>query len=139
MKRSEPSESREYGAVMMNLQSLVELVAGGESETLEFKRTTGELKGGMQTTCAMLNGALPGFVLFGVGERGELSGQVVSTKTLEDVANGLRRIEPPAFPDVETIDLENGKAVIALRIPGGSDLPPLFGPRVMRVRPAPAA
>lgn len=31
----------------------------------------------------------------------------------------LRRIEPPAFPDIETIGLEEGNGVIVLRVPGG--------------------
>lgn len=107
---------------MLNRQALTEAVAKGESEHLEFKRTTGELKEGMRTVCAMLNGSLPGMVLFGVGQRGEIIGQDVATKTLEDVANELRRIEPPAFPDIETIGLDSGKIVIALLIPGGSGL-----------------
>ena len=88
---------------MINLRDLSELVSRDESELLEFKRTTGELKEAMRTVCAMLNGALPGFVLFGRGQSGEIVGQDVSTRTLESIANELRRIEPPAFPDLETI------------------------------------
>jgi len=34
-------------------------------------------------------------------------------------ANELRRIEPPVFPDIETIGLKGGHTVIALRVPGG--------------------
>jgi ATP-dependent DNA helicase RecG len=66
----------------------------------------------------MLNG-MGGFVLFGVSDRGEILGQQVSAHTLEDVANELRRIEPPAFPDIESVALESGHTVIALRVPGG--------------------
>lgn len=109
-------------APRMNLATLSKIVAGGESEHIEFKRTTGELKAGMQTVCAMLNGLLPGWVLFGVGNQGQIGGQDVAAGTLEDVANHLRRIEPPAFPDIETVALENGKQVIALGVPGGSGL-----------------
>src|SRR3712207_4569844 len=106
----------------MNLAALTDIVAGGESEHVEFKRTTGELKEGMQTVCAMLNGSLPGWVLFGVGNEGQISGQEVSPRTLEDVANQLRRIEPPAFPDIETVALGDGKQVIVLGVPGGTGL-----------------
>ena len=102
----------------MKLDELISLVAQGESERLEMKRSTGELTTGMRTVCAMLNG-LGGFMLFGVGNRGELVGQQVSADTLADVANALRRIESPAFPDVETVALENGKAVVAPRVSGG--------------------
>jgi ATP-dependent DNA helicase RecG len=94
------------------------LVASGESERLEFKRTTGQRTEAMRTVCGMLN-ALGGFVLFGVKENGQIIGQAVSTHTLEEIANELRRIEPPAFPDVETVELANGNTVIALRVPGG--------------------
>jgi len=31
-------------------------------------------------------------------------------------------LTPPAFPDIETVTLENGKSVIALRVPGGGGL-----------------
>ena len=60
-----------------------------------------------------------GFVLFGVTDKGEIVGQQVGTSTLEDVANELRRIEPPIFPDIETVVLRGGNVVIALRVPGG--------------------
>jgi ATP-dependent DNA helicase RecG len=66
----------------------------------------------------MLNG-LGGFVLFGVTNKGELIGQQVSAKTLEDIAAELRRIEPPAFPDIETINLTKGAAVVLLTVSGG--------------------
>src|SRR5262245_794019 len=72
----------------------------------------------MRTVCALLNG-LGGFVLFGVTAAGKIVGQIVTTQTLEEVHNELRRIEPPAFPDVETVTLVNGHTVIALRVPGG--------------------
>jgi ATP-dependent DNA helicase RecG len=55
----------------------------------------------------------------GVTEKGEIIGQQVAAHMLEEVANELRRIEPPAFPDVETVALEGGHSVIALRVPGG--------------------
>lgn len=103
---------------LVKIEELIGLVAQGESGRLELKHSTGELTTGMRTVCAMLNG-LGGFVLFGVGNRGELVGQQVSADTLADVANALRRIEPPAFPDIETVALETGKAVVALRVSGG--------------------
>ena len=39
----------------MNLEQLKRLVAVGESDRLEFKKTTGDLKGGMETLCGFLN------------------------------------------------------------------------------------
>ena len=58
----------------MNLKELKAIVAGGESEKVEFKRSTGELKEAMHTLCAFLNG-VGGTVLFGVRLDGTVEGQ----------------------------------------------------------------
>ncbi|MHB9038912.1 MAG: ATP-binding protein, partial [Armatimonadota bacterium] len=102
----------------MNFSGLLELVEHGESEKIEFKRTTGQRSDGAKAVCAMLNG-LGGFVLFGVNDDGHINGQQVTSKTLEDIAAELGRIEPPAFPDIETVNLENGNSVVVLRVSGG--------------------
>jgi len=101
----------------MNVHELKELVLGGESERVEFKRSTGQRTEAAKTTCGMLNG-LGGFVLFGVTDSGDIVGQQVSAKTLEDLAAVLRRIEPPAFPDIETVSLKKGESVIVLTVSG---------------------
>jgi ATP-dependent DNA helicase RecG len=41
----------------MELGELKRLVAKRESERLEFKKTTGELRSAMTTLCALLNGS----------------------------------------------------------------------------------
>lgn len=41
---------------MTDLTALQALIAPGESETLEFKRSTAELQRAGQTLCAFLNG-----------------------------------------------------------------------------------
>lgn len=102
----------------MNLDDLRALVGKGESERVEFKRSTGQRTAAAKTVCAMLNG-LGGFVVFGVNEKGVIVGQQVSTKTLEDLATELRKLEPPAFPEIETIPWKEDKAVIVVSTPGG--------------------
>ena len=102
----------------MNYQALQNLVVNGESDKLEFKTTTGEKKEAATTVCAMLNG-VGGFVLFGIANNGEIRGQNCSTNTYEDISRELNKIEPPAFPDVESVPLENGKTVIILRVNSG--------------------
>ena len=101
----------------MLLEELQKLVAAGESENLEFKKTTGQRTEAAKTVCALLNG-LGGFLLFGVSDRGEITGQQVTAKTLEDISLELRRIEPPAFPEIETLSIGNDKAVIVIRVSG---------------------
>lgn len=101
----------------MNRTELEHLVAQGESEHLELKKSTGQRTAAMKSVCAMLNG-LGGFVLFGVTDHGEIVGQTVTEKTLRDIEHELTKIEPPVFPDIETVALHDNLAVIALRIPG---------------------
>ena len=115
----------------MDLKTLTELIAGGESDRLEFKRSTANLREGVKTACAMLNGRAPGFVLFGVNDRGEVVGQHVTTRTLEEVANQLRCIEPPAMDDigVESVALDGDKAVLVLRIDGNGRGPYVYDGR----------
>jgi predicted HTH transcriptional regulator len=77
------------------LAALQSLIAQGESETLELKRSTAELKRAGETLCAFLNGD-GGNVLIGVGPDGRLVGQEVADITLRDIAAMLGRFEPPA-------------------------------------------
>lgn len=49
----------------MNLKELKGIVVRGESEKVEFKRSTGQRTDACKAVCAMANG-LGGFVLFGV-------------------------------------------------------------------------
>jgi len=69
----------------MNLETLRKLVAQGESERLEFKKTTGQRSDGAKAVCAMLNRA-GGHVLFGVTDKSDIRGQDISARTLEDIA-----------------------------------------------------
>lgn len=101
----------------MQLEKIRRLILSGESESLEFKKTTGQRTEGVKTVCALLNG-LGGFLIFGVSDKGDLTGQQVTSKTLEDLAIELRRIEPPAFPEIETIDIESDKKLILVRVFG---------------------
>jgi len=103
---------------MMNLNELKKLVGDDEDDRVEFKKSTGQRTSAAKSVCAMLNG-LGGFVLFGVTDKGDLIGQQSSAKTIEDIAAELRKIEPPAFPDIETVNLKRGHAVIVLTVPGG--------------------
>jgi hypothetical protein len=58
----------------MGLAEIQKLVADsqGEWEHLEYKKTTGELHGGMETVCAFLNG-VDWKVLFGVTNAGSMA------------------------------------------------------------------
>jgi len=102
----------------MNVDDVKDVVARGEGEQVELKRSTGQRSSAAKTVCAMLNG-IGGFVIFGVSDKGDLVGQQVSARTLEDISAEIRKIEPPAFPDISTISLKQGVSLVVLRVPGG--------------------
>jgi ATP-dependent DNA helicase RecG len=102
----------------MNLNELQRIVSEGENDRVEFKMSTGQRTQAAKTVCAMLNGS-GGFVLFGVSDKGEICGQDYSSRTMEIIASELRRIEPPAFPDISTLPLDKDRMVIVLTVAGG--------------------
>ncbi len=96
-----------------NAKQLAALVKEGEVPALEFKRSTGELKEGIQTLCAFLNGS-GGMALFGVRPEGTIEGQAVSGQTLRDVAQAADRFEPPAHVSIHRIKLDSNREALAL-------------------------
>ena len=64
----------------MTLEQTKSLAQTDESETLEFKSTTGTRREAAQTVCAMLNHS-GGQVLFGVSPEGDVVGQQVNERT----------------------------------------------------------
>ena len=106
-----------------NAKQLAALVKKGEGPALEFKRSTGELKEGMQTLCAFLNGS-GGMVLFGVRPEGTIEGQAVSDQTLRDVAQAADRFEPPAHVSIDRIKVKTGRELVLAAVEGGTDMRP---------------
>jgi len=111
----------------MTLPELEELISSGESEQLEFKRSTGQLRSGCDTLCAFLNGR-GGTVLFGVGDSGRIMGQHCSDASRRELAEALRRIEPSALATIDEVPLpgDENKCVIAVRVPAGQGMRPFF-------------
>jgi ATP-dependent DNA helicase RecG len=105
----------------MTETELHELIAQGESETLEFKRSTGQRTDAAKTVCAMLNGR-GGRVLIGVTNDGRVHGQQVADTTRLALARELSRIEPLPVTDVETVTTQDLRAVLAVHVPGRTGL-----------------
>lgn len=97
-------------------------VSRGESETQEFKATTGQRTDVAKTVCAMLNNK-GGQVLIGVDPKAQIRGQDVTDKTIEDLTQVLQQIEPPAFPTLDRVPLETGKEVIIVSVDPGRQRP----------------
>ena len=62
---------------------------GKETETLEFKKTTGEMKEAMISISSILNKHGIGTLYFGVKPNGDVSGQNVSESSLRDVSRAV--------------------------------------------------
>ncbi|MDE0684546.1 MAG: putative DNA binding domain-containing protein [Candidatus Poribacteria bacterium] len=106
----------------MPLDEISALVQTGESETLEFKSTTGTRREAARTICAMLN-QHGGQVLFGVTSEGNVVGQQVSERTIEGLSAELQRIDPPVFPTVERVSTAEGREVLVVRVSQGTARP----------------
>ena len=98
----------------MTLPAIGRTITGGESATLEFKKSTGQLNRAGETLCAFLNGN-GGTVIVGVTPEGRIVGQAVTDKTRREIAAMLDRFEPPPLVGVEYVDLPDGnKKLIVL-------------------------
>jgi len=107
---------------VITLPEIQSWVGSGESETVEFKRTTGERREAARTICAMLNHR-GGRVIFGVEPDGRMIGQMVSDRTVEEVAQELAAIEPPVFPSIERVDFGEGRQLLVVTARVGSGQP----------------
>jgi ATP-dependent DNA helicase RecG len=81
---------------------------GIESETLEFKKTTGEVDKAMDNIASMLNKHGHGTLFFGVSPDGEVTGQQISASSLDDVAKKIKdAIKPMIYPEIKKEKLDN--------------------------------
>ncbi len=107
---------------MATLEQVMAAAHAGESETLEFKRSTGEQRAAMHALTAMLNHR-GGRVIFGVEDDRRVIGQGVGDRTLEDLAQEIGQIEPPVFPAVERVAVAEGREVIIVSVSQGAGRP----------------
>lgn len=97
----------------------------GESATLEFKKSTAEKDRACRSLCAFANGR-GGRVLFGVTPAGKVVGQTVTDRALEELAQEFQGFEPPMFPVVERVSVEDGREVLVLTAPRAARVPVAF-------------
>ena len=81
---------------------------GRETETIEYKKSTGELKQGIVSIVAILNKHNKGELYFGVRNDGVAAGQDISEKTLRDISQAIaNHVEPHIFPDVSNVVIDD--------------------------------
>ena len=91
---------------------------GKENETLEFKKTTGEIKEGMVSIASILNKHGIGTLYFGVKPNGDVMGQTVSESSLRDVSRTIfESIRPQIYPAI-TEEIFDDRHVIKVEFSG---------------------
>ena len=88
------------------------MIIGEETETVEFKKTTGEKKEAMEAICAILNKHCKGTLYFGINDNGYIEGQQVSDSTKKDISRWIyESIYPRIVPSIEVLTIENRKII----------------------------
>jgi ATP-dependent DNA helicase RecG len=89
----------------MDYTALRELIRGSEDGRIEYKRSTAELHGALESVCAFLNQSGGGFVIIGARNNGALVGQEVGEDTRHRIAAELAKIEPVSSVTLEFVPL----------------------------------
>ena len=91
---------------------------GEETEKVEFKKSTGEMKEGVVSIASILNKHESGDLYFGVKNNGDVIGQEISDSTIRDVSQAIRtNIKPPIYPEIEKLHF-GARVVIHVRFEG---------------------
>lgn len=93
------------------------IVSDAETDSVEYKETTGQLERGMETLCAFLNKD-GGTVLFGINDKKKVIGQEVADTTKRNIADAINRLEPAAAVQITYIPIppNSKKKVIVLHV-----------------------
>ena len=107
---------------------------GMETETLEYKKSTGELKEAVISIASILNKHQKGELYFGIRNDGSPVGQVINEKTLREVSQAIaNHIEPQIFPQITAVVI-GGKDCIRVSFEGHNI--PYFAYGIARLRVA---
>lgn len=92
---------------------------GPESEYVEHKLSTAETAKGIDSMASMLNKHGKGTLYFGVRNNGDVVGQTVGEKTLNQLSQDIARdIKPPCYYDVAERSTADGRAFIEIAFHG---------------------
>jgi len=100
------------------------MIFGKETETLEFKKTTGETKEAVISIASILNKCGKGEIYFGIRNDGTPFGQQIGDATLRDVSKTISdNLKPQIFPIINAVTI-NDKDCIRIAFEG--DNPPYY-------------
>jgi len=97
------------------IEGIMDLIRKGESQIVEFKKTTGSLREAIETICAFANHK-GGYLIFGVDDSAKVLGMQATDDTLKNIANAVKlNTDPRLYPSIEAIELE-GKTCILVTV-----------------------
>ena len=77
---------------------------GPETETIEYKKSTGELKEAIISIASILNKHKKGVLYFGVKNDGTVIGQVINDESLRKVSQAIgNHITPAIYPEIQVV------------------------------------
>ena len=90
----------------------IEIINSGESDSVEFKKSTGTIREAIETLCAFAN--LRGGILFiGIKNNGEIIGQDITDDTLKNLANTIQlNTEPKLYPLIEKVTISDQACIV---------------------------
>ena len=104
-----------------------------ESEKIEFKKSTAQLREAVISLCAMLNKQGKGLVYFGIKDDGTVCGQDIGKKTTADISHELRNnLKPIPIISIKNEKLEE-KNVIMVEATGDDTPYSAYGRYYIRV------
>ena len=104
-----------------------------ESETIELKKSLGELKQGLISMVAILNKHSAGELWFGIAPDGRVVGLEANEKTLRDVSQAIgAHVEPRIYPHIGIV-LRNNKTCLHVTFSGQEAPYFAYGRSYMRV------
>ena len=107
---------------------------GDETEQVEFKKSTGELKEGIISIASILNKHGSGTLYFGVKNNGDVIGQQITDETQRDVSQGIRNhLKPGIYPEIKK-EQYGDKTVICVKFEGAEQ--PYLAYNIPRIRVA---
>lgn len=92
---------------------------GRETETIEFKKTTSELKQGIISISSILNKHRKGILYFGVKDNGDVCGQDIGKDTLRFLSRDMSgNIKPSFWYEINIRTSDDGKDFIEVQFSG---------------------
>ena len=95
---------------------------GRENETIEFKKSTSELKESVISLSSMLNKSGKGTLYFGIDNKGVVVGQTIGKDTTSDIVNAIKNHLNPFVNPTISIEKYDNLSVIKVEATG-SDTP----------------